>query len=186
MKTYLNTLSAVLFMIVAACAEPVMIADFEDNKPGLVKGTALKAEIATEAEHVKEGGNANKLVLDYGSLTAGSISWKVEAGSDISQETGRLSLWIFGDGSEAKLQFNFEADDKGKFLVEKTIDWQGWQEFSIPLAEFKFTPNLTNFPDALPDWGTERMKRFFITIYHGINKQPGVSTLYVDAIQLIP
>lgn len=187
MKKYLLPLGlTALFTSRAFSAAPVVIADFENLLTGTPHGTAITAEVVKDAEHVKEGVVAMKLVIDHATPTTVSMGWKVPAGTIITKETGRVSFWIMGDGTETKLQFSITATDKGMFSVEKTITGAGWQEVVIPLSEFTFNTYANNPPEAAKELNTTDLFSFSITDYKGLNSTTGKTTLYIDSIKLVP
>lgn len=164
-----------------------VIADFEDGVTRKPSGPAFTAELVTDKEHVKEGASALKLAVNYGLGSAAALKFKFPQEIKVSKETGKVSMWVFGDGAGANLSFSLEAEDKGLFSVVKPIDWQGWQELVIPLTDFKFNVHSTTTPpEASKDLDSERLRALIFIVYNGISSIGDTHTFYFDSIKLVP
>lgn len=168
----------------AFAADAIILADFEDGTLPKVNGTTFKAEFVSDKQHVKEGIWALKLDVDYSLPASGVVGWKVPPGTVISKETGKVSLWIKGEG---KLQFSLETNDKGVFSVEKAITGADWQELVIPMSEFVFNIHSTTTPpEAAKELNTSELRKLAVIVYRGINPSATQSTFYFDSIRLVP
>jgi Carbohydrate binding domain (family 11) len=168
-------------------AGEIVIADFDAN-PGnwTTKGKGVKLETTGELSEVKEGKTAGKLIVDYDQPYSSNVKFELPDTANISRESGTLSFWLLGDGSGAKLQFSFVAQDDGIFSVEKTIDWTGWTEVVIPLRSIMFNKFAGASEGASQTIDPSKFMAFVINTYAGLKAGEAKHTYCIDGIHFKP
>jgi len=187
MKNHTLRLLAVMIAFPIVGSAEIVIDDFEANAGNwTVKGQGLQLQLTDSPAEVKEGKSAGKLIADYDKPYSSSAKFDLADTSGISPETGSLKFWLFGDGSGAKLQISFIAQDGGVFSIEKAIGWSGWEDVEVPLKKFTFNKFAGPAEGPSQNLDPAQIKTLMIGVYGGLKAGDAKHEFFIDSIRLLP
>jgi len=185
-KSAILLLAALLGHSTLGAAE-IVIDDFESAKSNwIVKGQGLRLEPTDDPSEVKEGKAAGRLSIDYDQPFSSNVKCDLPDLTGVSASSGVLTFWLLGDGSGAKVQISFIAQDGGVFSVEKAVDWSGWEEVSIPLSQITFNQFAGADQSVSTTLDPSRLKSFTIGVYGALKAGEAKHQFVIDSIRLLP
>lgn len=165
----------------AASSKKIGIADFEssDGQIGSYNGPKSSIAVTASSENVHNGAKSAKVTFACQDWVG--ATWTLTQGTGNWNEMKYLRFWMYGDDSG--ILFNFVLEDAGDEQFQLTsplrVDWSGWKQISIPLAEFQ----------SRTDWQASHAKvnrnlDYNIKGIHFFTNNQGEGTYFIDDIEV--